>query len=136
MQAENSEVLPKESVARQLITPAVVPVGKVKGKVNEALPAASVVTPGILPNSKGRVDAWLLLHTGSVLKNHCTVNVWLGKLFRVPFMIRVCPCDFGSFPFSRLARGGGADPVSTGKFWRLFGPTSASLRSLGVMPEV
>jgi len=52
--AENSDVLPTESVAVQLITPLVVPVGKSNGSIlNGPIPLLSVETLGIFPNCSG-----------------------------------------------------------------------------------
>ena len=72
-QAENSEVLPAGSDARQLIMPLFTPTGKSNGKLNGALPLLSVVTFGIFPETSGRVAAWLVVHCESALKNQCTV---------------------------------------------------------------
>src|ERR1043165_74768 len=68
IQAENSDVFPCASVAVQLMMPPLIPEGKSKGKLNCASPLLLVVTLGTLPDTSGRLAAWLVVHCPSGLK--------------------------------------------------------------------
>src|SRR2546426_12778081 len=98
------------------------PAGKSNGKLNNAFPLLSVITPGTLPVFRGWLVSWLVMHCGSALKYQCTVNVVFGVLFSVPLTVIAS----GPKPFARPGRAIDPNEVSTGKFCCKFAPTSAS----------
>ena len=117
--AENSEVLPKGSVAvavtsRPLLT------ATLRVTLNDALPLGSVDTltkPRNCCPSAGRPNGSTSLAKNSMRK------VVLAALWREPAMVVMPPCDMAE--------------VNTGKFWRLFGSLAAPWpwESFGVRPS-
>ena len=95
-----------------LMTPVEMPAGKSNGKLNDAFPVPSVITPGTFPVFSGWLVSWLVTHCGSALKYQCTVNVVFGVLFRVPLTLIASRRE----PFARSGRAIEPNDVSTGKF--------------------
>ena len=118
MALENSDV-PFEPVAVDVTN---WPAGTATGSVTEkvALPLASVSTVvkprNVCPSPKPEESA------AALAKNSRRNPLVLGVLLNVPMMVVLPPALL--------------DDVITGKFWRSFGPLSASLESLGVTPSL
>src|ERR1044072_8877145 len=119
-----------------------VPDGKSNGKLNCASPLLLVATPGTLPNARGRLAAWLVVHCASALKYQCTVNVALGVLLSVPLIV-IADAKAGSgisrptSPSRSQILSPETDDtadVNTGKFCCRLAPTSVSCGSLLVTP--
>src|SRR5438309_5123057 len=109
------------------------PAGKSNGMTNDALPALSVFTFGIRPNTRGLLPPCPALHCPSLLKYQCTVKLVPGELFSVALTLTLANgfAIPGSPTCCRPSWIATVEELRLGKFCCKLAPPSTSRGSFG-----